>query len=372
MTTPTPQNNTKSRSSNFELLRLLAIAMIVLSHAAGHGFYDSSINTLTVESTGNRILLKSMLAGSLGVDIFVMISGWFLIGAKGVAGSKGVQLAARTWLYSVLGFVLLSVAPFSIVEAKAYLLPVTHGVYWFVTVYLITFLFCPYYNRLLNPSGGATPQSRRTMQGVILLCVAFFAVPYTLLKTPCSAADVPVFFMLYAIGGYLRLYRDTHPARLYLWGAVACAALWVGIPAFCELSGVERLTTLNSYFYAKNSLLTLAFSACIVALVSRIDFHSRWINRLATYAFPVYLISDHPLVRAYVYENVFRLHEMGESPWLGAYILCCTIAIFAACIVIDSVRRYLLMPLINTALPRVKALVYRWADGITAWLYGSR
>lgn len=110
--------------------------MIVLSHAAGHGFYDSSINTLMVDSTGNRILLKSMLAGSLGVDIFVMISGWFLIGAKDVAGSKGVQLAARTWLYSVLGFVLLSATPFSIIEAKTYLLPVTYGVYWFVTAYL--------------------------------------------------------------------------------------------------------------------------------------------------------------------------------------------------------------------------------------------
>ena len=72
----------KERQSNIELLRIIAMFMILVIHAnmisltrpVSMDFYNSPIPTIT------RYFIESL--GIVGVDIFVMISGWFLVNTR--------------------------------------------------------------------------------------------------------------------------------------------------------------------------------------------------------------------------------------------------------------------------------------------------
>ena len=75
----------KIRESNIELLRILAMIMIIAHHFACHSNFDFPLT----EVTFNRVWIQFMhLGGKIGVDVFVLISGYFLINQKEIKVNK--------------------------------------------------------------------------------------------------------------------------------------------------------------------------------------------------------------------------------------------------------------------------------------------
>lgn len=67
------------RSSNFELLRIVAMFMIVLHHCTVHGVFSYWHNNTTFIHHINNFLCSFLASGGkIGVTIFVLISGYFL------------------------------------------------------------------------------------------------------------------------------------------------------------------------------------------------------------------------------------------------------------------------------------------------------
>lgn len=69
----------KERNSSVELLRIIATFMIVISHCCFHGFYKSNVGYTWISSDINRIILQLFNMGSLGVDIFIIIMGYYMV-----------------------------------------------------------------------------------------------------------------------------------------------------------------------------------------------------------------------------------------------------------------------------------------------------
>lgn len=66
----------KERESNFELLRIVAMVLIVLHHFSVHSnfVYETSVWSF------NHLFIQFIyFGGKVGVDCFVLISGYFLI-----------------------------------------------------------------------------------------------------------------------------------------------------------------------------------------------------------------------------------------------------------------------------------------------------
>ena len=69
----------KKRSSNIELLRIVSMLLIVSYHVILH----LDIDTSTISIIPNRILINLfMFNGKFGVNLFMLISGYFLIHTK--------------------------------------------------------------------------------------------------------------------------------------------------------------------------------------------------------------------------------------------------------------------------------------------------
>lgn len=77
-----PIKNT--RLSNFELLRIVTIFMIIMHHFCIHGIILNGweIGISTLNHINNFILLFFYFGGQIGINIFLLLTGFFLINHK--------------------------------------------------------------------------------------------------------------------------------------------------------------------------------------------------------------------------------------------------------------------------------------------------
>ena len=121
----------KQRQSNFEVLRIVAILLIVAMHAVGC--------VLTTTNEWNRLGLTAVNAiGNMGVSIFMLISGYFGIHFR---WSKLLTLWLIALFYSFIATGadwLLGSEPGGAMLYDA-LTPVTSRRWWFLTCYFVIF-----------------------------------------------------------------------------------------------------------------------------------------------------------------------------------------------------------------------------------------
>ena len=73
----------KARNTSFELLRIVAMLLIIAHHFAVHAMHFYTPNFYNSLSVGNKILVDIFLpGGTFGVALFFMITGYFMIDKK--------------------------------------------------------------------------------------------------------------------------------------------------------------------------------------------------------------------------------------------------------------------------------------------------
>ena len=76
MTKYMQSKKTMYRNSSIELLRIISMVMIMFHHFAYHGNFEWNYNEITIPHLWYNFIL---MGGKVGVNIFVLISGFFLI-----------------------------------------------------------------------------------------------------------------------------------------------------------------------------------------------------------------------------------------------------------------------------------------------------
>lgn len=95
----------KVRQSNMELLRMIAMFMILVIHANMISLPRPTTIDLTANPlpTSIRYFIESL--GIVGVNVFVMLSGWFLINTRSKSFfSLGFQILTLWGIYYLLTF----------------------------------------------------------------------------------------------------------------------------------------------------------------------------------------------------------------------------------------------------------------------------
>lgn len=166
----------KTRNSSFEILRLAAMLMIIVSHIyagtqGGEQF-----------STANKviyILTNSLFGAGLGVIIFMLLSGYFLIK---FSEQKLFKFISMTWVCSVFSliiaivFSLITKTPlFSIITKISVLkrfVPLSTNEYWYLSAYVCLLLLSPFINKAIN---AVSKKSFTILVSIIVFC--FFMLP---------------------------------------------------------------------------------------------------------------------------------------------------------------------------------------------------
>jgi surface polysaccharide O-acyltransferase-like enzyme len=333
------------RNSAIELLRILAMAMIVLCHVCTHSGVDSVYSVLSL----NRLFVQFTKVGNMCVALYVMISGYF----RSSFSTRGLsRLLGQVWTYS-LGLFLVCRFVFGYSYSGEMLwkvfLPTVCDEYWFFTVYIMLILLAPFLNKMLDNL------TRKQFETMLILMVLLWSVFPTLTNQDLYAAELPQFVMYYCLGAWFRMYPDNVFRKKGLRWAAALGPLVILAVLTVVLGYCERFTPeafgAAKRFYNRNSVLILTATMGILSLAAFAKpFTNHFINIVGGCAFGVYLIHDNPAVRELLWKNWLYWGDYFTS---GSYILrqlASAVLVYMVCTAIEWIRQKTVARPLDTAI----------------------
>ena len=331
----------KPRSSNLELFRIIVMMLIVAHH------YVVNSGLLTIVETdfpSSKSIFLSLFgcAGKIGIDCFVLITGYFMCTSK-ITLRKALKLLLQIEFYSIALFcIFVSVGYIDLTPKTIFkgVVPVTALKDGFVSCYLVFFCFIPFLNILIK---GMTEKQHRYLLGLCL--IVFSILPQVLV--PVDFNYVIWFMVVYLIAAYFRLYPPQWSlnARYAGWGMVICIVLslisvfW-GAQLFMLLGKGARF-----YFFVSdsNKPLAVATALCAFLFFKNIKMeYSKVINAIAASAFGVLLIhANSDAMRQWLWQDVLdNVGHYSGNIYLHAFVS--VLVVYAVCTMIDFSRIQLL------------------------------
>lgn len=331
----------KVRNSNLELLRIISMLLIVMHHYSTHGFSQDSLSY----SFNKYIIDLLYLGGKLGVNCFILISGYFMINSNFTL-KKLLKLLGEVWFYSIGIFILFitiltPVNPINFSDIKKTFLPVTYSLYWFITIYVILMILSPYINKFINTI------DKITYQKLIAFLVIIWSVIPTLISGYIKTFnDLGWFITLYLIAGYIRKYANFPKINVKKHFIVANVFIFMLILSsicfnfFGYKLGVSGLLSKSRYF-AKNYSIILVIIAVelFIGFVASKERKSKFINVVSSATLGVYLIHDNLFIRPYLWKKIFKSELMYSSKYLIIHAIFTIITVYIICTIIDLIRQ---------------------------------
>lgn len=325
----------KERNSNIEILRIIAMLFIVISHYTVH----SGINLTTLPLGVNRFILEVTRFGNIGVIIFMLISGYNLIEQKSIQLKKALKLYLQILFYSVvvyLVFIMIGLETFSISGLIKNSLPFIFNRYWFATAYIILYLLSPFINKFLHSL------SRKEHLTFLAIMLILFSIIPTFTNQNPYGNQLVQFLMFYSIGAYLKKYNDNlfNKKKVNTILLISSISLLVLSVIALDFLGNKMGTSkdLAYYFFNRRSIISILFSVTFFNLfVNKKPFSNKFINKIAICAFGVYLIHDNKLVKGVLWE-LFENTNYFNSGKLIIHMIITIIIVYTACTIIEYIR----------------------------------
>ncbi|MBR5116437.1 MAG: acyltransferase [Lachnospiraceae bacterium] len=340
------------RQAGPELLRILAMIAIIASHYATKGgftFADGS------GLSGTRLFLQTFSLGGFGDDLFILISAYFLSAKNKIRPGKALRLAGVTLFYTLL-FYLIFVCLLgggtdydrSFEKLLHILLPVPFGGYWFITDYIVLFLFAPYLNRMINTL------VERAHRMLMLGGICLFSLTPSVLRADFGASGswLPWFVVLYITGAYIRRYADAGqgPFAKLCNNRNSLLLIFAGglLLRILLLAAFDTVSPRIGFFLPYEAKLSeidqfLFFvpAAALFLLLRRADIKGNaLLYEAAASVLGVYLIHNNEYLKEVLWHKILRCQEMQTSPFLPLHMLMSVIAVFAVCAAAETLRRH--------------------------------
>lgn len=322
------------RNSSFELLRIVAMFMIVAHHFSVHGGFDFPADSMTLNHLWQQFIL---MGGGLGNGIFVAISGYFLINSAGLNLRRLFNLWARIFFYSVaiyLLFLFVGHEAFSLKRFLKALMPITKAQWWFASAYFVMYLIHPYVNKLLHSF------TREEYRKFLLAVFLYWSIIPALTKSDFGANATINFVCMYSLAGYVRLYPEDFRKRNYiLYGLAFIGINFLSAIVINVVSKFSVFTMHGGYFFGMMRPFTVLAVLSLMLFFRGLNIpNSKIINAIASATFGVYLIHDNNLVRPFLWHDLFRNASFQDSPYLIPYSLAVIMAVYISCTVIELIR----------------------------------
>ena len=333
----------ETRNNGIDLLKLIAMLMVVFLHITNHGQVKSFWGL-----SANGLLLVFLFSCSMvAVNCFVLISGFYLFDSC-FKISKYVRLYIEVLFYSFGGFIFLVLNdyPLALVDYLRCFLPISMNSYWFVTAYLGMYFLSPLLNKLLKSLN--VQQHLLLSFSLLLFCsvlrdVLVVTDPYFL----NSGYSLLWFIVLYVYGSLLRRGSFIIKASgfLYFLCCILMFSIWLIMTSLS--SNIELISrySLSEYWLRYNSSINIIASVFLFYGFSKIEIRSMSIKKAITWfsslSLGCYLIHDNYYLRSFIWQNLFRTDLFENEPILVPKVLAVTMTVFFLCLIIDAGRRIL-------------------------------
>lgn len=288
------------RNSSIELLRILAACAVIVLHYNGLG---GALGASSGVSKEVLAVLECLCV--CAVDLFMMLSGYFLISNNRRTWDKPVYLLLQLSIISVAAYITSSCISrqggVNIVTLAHLVIP-PHN--YFVLLYIVTYIVSPYINVVMKSLG-----KKGLNLFVIILLILFSFYPtlidsYQIVMQHEYMGISPVgawgqqhgytivnFLLCYCLGAWYRLNTKWNPnISRVVTGVIVSVLLiylWYKIENRYFLH-TASLVEYNAFSYSNPFVLLISFLALL--LFSKWSFKNRIINVLAKASFVCYIL----------------------------------------------------------------------------------
>lgn len=340
-----------SRNSSIELARIFAMLLIIASHFLQQG---RIITSVVPEDRFTLLCLSN--GGRIAVNLFVLISCYFMVDKKPIIGTKWVRTYVQLFFYSatittiLLGLGLLEGRASGFEIVRCYL-PLLGRPLWFVSAYLILLIAMPFLYEAEEKI------SKSTMRGFLLCLLAFLWINFSVGAITDKfnmnfMLDTLWFFVLYL--GVAHIKHTTtwfKSANRWIWLIIGISLYFVlniahyslynyNIPP--SISGLLNKLTSFCLGDIKSPInILIAFSLFTFFVRTEIKSNSI-INMLAAPTLAIYIIHQHPLFYNFLWFEILDVNAWRGGPNTLLYSILLTFILYLALSIIEFIRRFLI------------------------------
>lgn len=323
----------QQRMSNFELLRIIAMFMVLILHTEPPAMQNSQIAELWIWNVFHYLSI-------IAVDLFVFISGYF-----------GIRSTPRAFIKFLIPPVIYTMVLGVLVGEPTFRIPPFFtSPWWFVNTYFLLMLFAPFLNIIIE-------NTNKKQHLFLVLGVSFLNIWQGFLQQQeglVSGFTIANFINIYIFAQYYKKYSIgmsvtqmyTHTIKILASFVLFISTITIYVVKF-HAEKYAMLGLVNYY----NSPLVLFVTFLVFTTFEKIQLKSTCINWIASSSFSVYLISNFYFFREHWYKPFWAYIDKYISEILGGqvsainhmffYILiaiCINICIFTVCILLDKCR----------------------------------
>lgn len=324
----------KQRESNLELFRIITMLLIVAHHYvvnSGLMALDGPIYASTA-SKNSLFLVLFGAWGKIGINCFVMITGYFMCKSN-ITAKKFVKLVGEWLFYRYVIHLVFVIAGYEKLTSRSIIeiiVPITKIEQNFTSCFVIFWLFIPFLNKLIS--------LLNERQHIYLLMLTGFT--YILFGTAHRVAMnyVTWFMVIYIISAYIRIYPKKWMNNNLICGVMLLVS--VGLSAASVVVCAKTGHSAHAFVTDSNTFLAVAVGVFAFLFFKNLRIpYSRVINTIAASTFGVFCIHAHSdTMRQWLWKDTLdNVGHYGDK-LMPLYAVGCVLGIFAVCVIIDILR----------------------------------
>lgn len=329
MKSDTPLN----RFSNIELLRIIAMFMVLIVHADFIALSIPIREDFGSEPITSTVKIFFEAFGIFGVNIFVGISGWFTIKPSLIRCCK---FLFQCLFFSIGLFIICFLIGLSEFNMEALENLILLRSYWFVISYLGLFILSPLLNSFIEHSSEKI--------------IRYFLITFYLFQTIYTKDNAASFINQgYSTFSFIGIYIFANYSKKYVFNKLSIYKIGniVGLCVFSNfimglIGSIFNQSIFMSFLMNYCNPVTVIGAIFIIMLFAKLNIkHNRIINYVSASSFSVYLFHSFPVIFSLYCDIIRNLFSNYNGFICFILIFAFLVSVYLASILFDLARKFL-------------------------------
>lgn len=329
------------RNSRIELLRILTMFFIMISHSSEISIVNSfDLTQIYRYPLAYSVASLFTMGGMIGNCIFMMITGFYMYKVKLVSWSKNVKLLLELTVYYwilLIVYVLLGLNTVDNIILVKMFCPAWFGLSWYIGAYVIFSCFIPYINRLVDTL------EKFELRSLVYLLVLFGFVLPTFFVNTFICSGIFMMFTSYMIGAYIGRYEIKNLKLMKISCATSLILTICSVLIICYIGYTFKNEKLFAQSLRFAEPMSLIFAASLFGLFSQMSpFSNKIIDKISCSVLGIYILHDNPVVGNSFWGNIIPPEMVLPYHLWFASNLMKVFLVFVTALIVDQLRLKLL------------------------------
>lgn len=311
-----------NRNSSIELLKVIAILIIILCHAVpcsgdiNNVYYFNP--TIATNNVSEFLLILFRYLGGIGNVLFFICSSYFLTDSKKIKKEKIVSIILNTFIISILFLIIYTMIyglPAMSILIKQFF-PITFGNTWFITCYLLLYLIHPLLNIILKNI------SKETHLTIISIMFVLYSLIGFALKNNFYYNELICFIYIYFIVDYTKKYLKKLNYKKNFIIMTGSLCIWFLIILVTNILGLKFQLFSDKVLHWAGicNPFTILFCLSLFNIFKEKNYYNKGVNLLSQQTLFVYLIHENYLFRTYIKPEFYEMIYSNTNYIIGTFI----------------------------------------------------